>query len=100
MTRSRMILLALLLCLALPAAADAAKPGQQLYVSLGDSYAAGFQPTAPGEGAFTRSGFPYRVPELAARRGYRFKLVNFACGGETTSSLLERTTPCEGLGPG
>ena len=95
-----MILLALLLCLALPAAADAAKPEQQLYVSLGDSYAAGFQPSAPGEGAYTRNGFAYRVPELAARRGYRYKLVNFACGGETTASLLERTTPCEGLGPG
>ena len=40
------------------------------------------------------------MPELATDRGYRYKLVNFACGGETTASLLERTTPCDGLGPG
>ena len=67
MHRSRMILAALLLCLALPAAADAAKPKRQLYVSLGDSYAAGYQPTAPGEGRTTRNGCGYKlIAELIA----------------------------------
>jgi lysophospholipase L1-like esterase len=101
MNRSRMILLALVVTLALPAAAQAATPKQQYYVSLGDSYATGFQPTAVGEGANTRNGFAYQVPKLAKARGYRYKLVNFGCGGATTVSLLERDD-CDprALGPG
>jgi lysophospholipase L1-like esterase len=98
MNRSWTIVLALLAALALPAAADAAK--KQYYVSLGDSYATGFQPTAPGQGANTRNGFPYQVPKLARARGHRFKLVNFGCGGETTVSLLERRERCSGAVPG
>jgi lysophospholipase L1-like esterase len=101
MNRSRMILLALVATLALPAGAQAAKPQQKLYVSLGDSYASGYQPTAQGKGANTRNGFAYQVPKLAAARGYRFKLVNFGCGGATTESLLQRKD-CDprALGPG
>ena len=87
-----MILLALVATLTLPAAAHAAKPERQLYVSLGDSYASGFQPTAAGQGANTRNGFAYQVAELAKARGYRYKLVNFGCGGATTISLLEQAT--------
>lgn len=94
MNRSWGIVFALVAALALPAAAHAAKPKQQYYVSLGDSYATGFQPTAPGTGANTRNGFAYQVPKLARARGYRYKLVNFGCAGETTVSLLERKTPC------
>jgi lysophospholipase L1-like esterase len=99
MNRSRMILLALVATLAMPAAAQAAKPKPQFYVSLGDSYASGFQPTAPGEGANTRNGFAYQVPKLATARGYRYELVNFGCGGETTVSLLERKERCSGAVP-
>jgi len=84
--------------LALPAAAEA-KDKRQYYVSLGDSYATGYQPTAVGQGANTRNGFAYQIPKLAKARGYRYKLVNFGCGGETTFSLLERTKECGGLGP-
>lgn len=94
-----MIAVALVAMLALPAAAEA-KDKRQLYVSLGDSYATGFQPTAAGQGANTRDGFAYQIPKLAQARGYHYKLVNFGCGGETTVSLLERTTECGGLGPG
>jgi lysophospholipase L1-like esterase len=101
MNRSRMILLALVVTLALPAAAQAATPKQQYYVSLGDSYATGFQPNAVGHGANTRNGFAYQVPKLGKARGYRYKLVNFGCGGATTVSLLERDD-CDprALGPG
>src|SRR3954464_9908496 len=46
-----------------PAAAPAAKkPPKQFYVSLGDSYATGYQPTAQGVGKNTRHGFAYQVP--------------------------------------
>jgi lysophospholipase L1-like esterase len=100
MNISRMIVVALVAALALPAAADAAKPKRQYYVSLGDSYATGFQPTAAGQGSNTRNGFAYQVPKLAKAKGHRYELVNFGCGGATTISLLERTTECGGLGPG
>ena len=68
-----MIGVALAAMLALPAAALAAKPERNLYVSLGDSYASGFQPTAPGVGRNTRNGFAYQVPGLARPRGYKLK---------------------------
>jgi lysophospholipase L1-like esterase len=70
-------------------------------VSLGDSYASGYQPTGVGQGRNTRNGFPYQVPAVAARRGYRLKLVNFGCGGATTSSLVN-TKGCDPArrGPG
>jgi lysophospholipase L1-like esterase len=99
MNRSRTIILALVALLALPAVAQA-KDKRQYYVSLGDSYATGYQPTAVGQGANTRNGFAYQIPKLAKQRGYAFKLVNFGCGGETTVSLIERKTECGGLGPG
>ena len=98
--------LALVLCTAIatvavaPAAAPAAVP-RQLYVSVGDSYASGYQPTGVGQGRNTRNGFADQVPAVAARRGYRLKLVNFGCGGATTGSLIT-TTGCapQALGPG
>ena len=83
--------------LTLPAAAGA-KP-KPLYVSLGDSYATGFQVTPEG-GRNTRNGFAYQIPGLAKQRGYDLKLVNFGCGGETSTSLLMRVSVCRGPGPG
>ena len=82
---------ALVLLLALPAASPAVtrSPPSQLYVSLGDSYATGYQPTAPGVGRNTRNGFAFQLPGLARPRGYNFKLVNFGCGGATTTSILQ-----------
>lgn len=70
-----------------------------LYVSLGDSYAAGYQPTGSHVGHTDTNGFAYQVPGLAVAKGYHFELVNFGCGGATTSSIL--TSPgCSQLGPG
>jgi lysophospholipase L1-like esterase len=93
MPLGRLILaVALILGLALPAAASAGArtPPTKLYVSLGDSYATGYQPNAQGGlGTSTRNGFAYQLPALARPRGYRFKLVNFGCGGATTTSMLE-----------
>ena len=95
----RLAALCLALGLVLPATAGAT-PKREFYVSLGDSYATGFQPSLVNQATGTRNGFPYQVPGLAKRRGYRFELVNFGCGGETTTSLLERTARCAGPGPG
>jgi lysophospholipase L1-like esterase len=82
-----------------PAATAAAKggkgSGEQLYVSLGDSYAVGYQPGAPGYlGSATKQGYADVTVKLARKRGYDLELVNFGCGGETTTSILERTTEC------
>ncbi|HEY1277775.1 MAG TPA: SGNH/GDSL hydrolase family protein [Thermoleophilaceae bacterium] len=80
------LLAALAALVALPAAAQAKKPAPQYYVSLGDSYASGYQPTTGNDG----HGFAYQVPGFAKKRGYRLKLVNFGCGGATTTSLLKQ----------
>jgi lysophospholipase L1-like esterase len=93
------MVVALLVLLVAAPAANAAK--RDLYVALGDSYTAGYQPTAKGKGSYTRNGFAFQIVPLAKQRGYTgLKLVNFGCGGETTVSLLSRRKACEGRPPG
>lgn len=87
---------ALAALLLLPAAAQA-KASPQYYVSLGDSYASGYQPTNGN----TTAGFAYQVGGFAKQRGYRLKLVNFGCGGATTTTLLrQKGCPKRAQGPG
>jgi lysophospholipase L1-like esterase len=74
-------------------------PGHLYYVSLGDSYAAGYQPTSAKGGHATTNGFAYQATRLAAARGYHYTLVNFGCGGATTTSIL-KADGCLLLGPG
>jgi lysophospholipase L1-like esterase len=93
-------LVAVLSLLALPAAAQAAKAKPSYYVSLGDSYAAGYQRFSATEARTTRDGFAYQLVGKARKRGYKLKLANFGCGGETSVSILTRKTKCAGLGPG
>src|SRR4051794_37978077 len=90
---------ALLLALLVPGVAQAKKK-PSYYVSLGDSYAAGYRPVPRPDGETTRHGFAYQLVGLAKKRGYKLKLVNFGCIKETTESILERTKKCELLGPG
>ena len=71
-----------------PSIAPRAKNTGNLYVSIGDSYAAGFQPTGRGQGHTTRNGFAYQAVRLAAAKGYHLRLVNFGCGGATTATVL------------
>src|SRR3954469_14204605 len=85
---------ALLLALLVPGVAQAKKK-PSYYVSIGDSYAAGFQPKL----GTTRAGFAYQLVGQARKRGYKLKLVNFGCSKETTVSILKRTKKCAGLGP-
>jgi lysophospholipase L1-like esterase len=61
-----------------PRATQAATKSPTYYVSLGDSYSVGYQ---PGRGA--TPGYTAVVA-----RATRFTLVNFGCGGATTTSLL------------
>ncbi len=95
MSRTTRLVSALVLAcaLAVPAAAPAAeRTSKQLYVSLGDSYATGYQATGVRQGRNTRQGFAHQLPGLAKRRGHDLQLVNFGCGGATTTSLLRRTS--------
>jgi lysophospholipase L1-like esterase len=64
--------------LVLPVAAGAATKSPTYYVSLGDSYAVGYQ---PGKGSTPG----YTVP--VAKKTH-LTLVNFGCGGATTSSII------------
>ena len=95
--------LSLIVVLLLLAAAPPAFAERDLYVALGDSYSAGYQRFGPdsGDGRYTRNGLPYQLTSLARQKGYRgLRLANFACGGETTVSLLRRKERCKGPGPG
>jgi lysophospholipase L1-like esterase len=83
------------------AGSSATTAASQLYVSVGDSYAAGYQPSSPHAGSTTRNGFAYQVLTDAKPAGYDFTLANFACAGATTISVLETTgCPAKNLGPG
>lgn len=102
--------IAAIAALALPTAAIAArKPSAQgrrtapqFLVSLGDSYAVGYQPNpatgAPGTGS--TAGFVYQTVGLAARRGWRLRVAQFGCGGATSSSILtQKGCPAALRGP-
>jgi lysophospholipase L1-like esterase len=55
------------------------------YVSLGDSYAAGYQPVPA---LAYLHGFTRTVVALERRRGVELTLENFGCSGATTTSIL------------
>jgi lysophospholipase L1-like esterase len=87
--------LALLVALVVPSVASAAT--RDLAVSLGDSYATGYQRFSEDEARNTRNGFVDQLPALARKRGYgKVKVVNFGCGGATTVSLIEQRSKCRG----
>jgi lysophospholipase L1-like esterase len=81
----RVAALTLATAVVVAAPAQAKTTGTQYYVSLGDSYATGYQ---PGRGS-TTEGFANQVVPKARKRGYRLKLVNFGCGGATTTSIVK-----------
>jgi lysophospholipase L1-like esterase len=93
------------LCLAVPtpsiAAAGTAKApaAAKFYVSLGDSYAAGYQPIASAMHGKDTSGFAYQVVRLASQKGDHIVLRNFGCDGATTSTVI-RQRGCELTRPG
>lgn len=68
-----------------PSTTESAPPADQVYVSLGDSYATGYRPATDGAPAGSGNGFTDLV---AAGTGLR--LINVACSGATSGQL--RTT--------
>jgi lysophospholipase L1-like esterase len=76
-------------------------PSDQLYVSIGDSYAAGYQPSGPAAGATTTNGFAYQLADRSAAKGTGMRLVNFGCSGVTSTGLLnDRGCLRDALAPG
>jgi lysophospholipase L1-like esterase len=74
-----LLTLAALLTIAAPGtAAQAATRSATYYVSLGDSYSVGFQPNAGSTPGYT----------VYVARHTGLNLVNFGCGGATTTSIL------------
>jgi lysophospholipase L1-like esterase len=72
-------------------------PVTRYYVSLGDSYASGYQPAVGN----TTDGFAYQVADASTASPYPLELVNFGCAGATTTSLLTTIgCPAPALGPG
>jgi lysophospholipase L1-like esterase len=69
------------------------------YVSIGDSYAAGYQPIAAANDGADTNGFAYQLVSLASAKGEQLTLENFACDGATTATLLE-TRGCSLTAPG
>jgi lysophospholipase L1-like esterase len=57
------------------------------YVSIGDSYAAASGPNSAPGGSTSRDGFAYQVAASLPRDGSPWKLVNFACSGETAYAM-------------
>ena len=74
-----------------------AAPVTRYYLSLGDSYASGYQ---PGTGN-TTAGFAYQVAAATQASSRPLELFNVACAGATTDSLLNtKGCPAVALGPG
>ena len=95
--RSRIVAVLAVLCVTATSMANAREAGgltppttPDYYVSLGDSYAAGNQPVASAWAHNDSNGFAYQVVKLARAKGYRFDLLNFGCGGATTTSVLQQ----------
>lgn len=110
--RGAAILLAVLLAVSIGACAAPAAavtyPGNapiaatdHLYVSIGDSYGAGYQPSPGGPGATTTNGFAYQVANRSATTATPLKLVNFACSGVTSTQIVHENGCTRGAeGPG
>lgn len=68
-------------------ASDPAPDTSRFYVSIGDSYAAGYRPSADGSGTTSRDGFVYRVEERMRAADSQVQLANFGCSGTTAYGM-------------
>jgi lysophospholipase L1-like esterase len=70
------------------------------YVSIGDSYPAGYRPDGNGSGSTSRDAFVYQVQDKLTQRGGDWTTVNFACSGETVYAMsFERGCLPQALAP-
>lgn len=69
-----------------PGAVSAEVPDGPLYVALGDSLAAGYQ---PGGAELRDSAYPALAAARLGRGGEELGVANLACSGETTGTFLD-----------
>ena len=75
--------------------------GETYYVSVGDSYPAGFRPNGAGPGSTSLDAFVYQVQDKLAQRRDGWATVNFACSGETAYAMtFEPGCESAALAPG
>lgn len=75
---------------ALLAVSPASAASKKLYVSLGDSFAVGVQPTSAGKAVNTRDGYPNQLAALAGNVTH----VSLGCGWATTRSMMTGSRRC------
>ena len=68
-------------------ATDPMTAADAYYVSIGDSYAAGYRPSVMGPAGPSRDGFAYRIEEKLRSSEGDVRLVNFACSGSTAYGM-------------
>jgi lysophospholipase L1-like esterase len=73
----------------------AAITGPPLYISLGDSLAAGWQPDRYGHDRATTQGYVDVVARSLARSHPGLEVARMSCGGATTGTLLDGGAGCQ-----
>ncbi|GAA4556806.1 GDSL-type esterase/lipase family protein [Pseudonocardia xishanensis] len=63
-------------------------PGKGLYLSLGDSYAAGTNPRSYSSGETSDFAFPNQIASRVDATGTPLQLVNLACSGATSQDMV------------
>jgi lysophospholipase L1-like esterase len=81
-------------------ASSAGSGAVHYYVSLGDSLAAGGQPTLPLAQRFGDEGYADQLYAIEQTKVANLQLVKLGCGGETTASMItaEPTITVPGIG--
>ncbi len=72
-----------------PTALSSAADTTMYYVSLGDSYAQGFQPGTVGNSE-TLNGFSDKLSQLLSSDGHAMTLENFGCGRVNSTTILTK----------
>jgi len=82
----------------------AADPGPRYYLSLGDSFAQGYQPVGgpPKPLGFPgyNQGYADQLLKLVRKPGEHLQLVKLGCGGETTTTMITGSPVCGGFPAG
>jgi lysophospholipase L1-like esterase len=81
-----------------PRAAAAAPSTPPVYISLGDSLAAGWQPDRQGNDRATKQGYVDVVARSLARSHPGLQIQRMSCGGATSGTLLSGGAGCQPRG--
>jgi len=98
MTRALLLAVLAVVATLMTAGRSGADTGVRYYLSLGDSYAQGYQPiggpSSPLGFPGYNQGYADQLLKLARDRYGQLRLVKLGCGGETTTTMIEGTPWC------